>query len=267
MASDIMTIPRGVANVSAPVFPAVKEMKVSIVALTLNEVEGVKAVLPRIRPEWYDQLVVVDGGSTDGTPEWCREHGYEVIVQRRPGIRFAYLDALPSITGDIILTLSPDGNCAPEFIPEMIAKVREGYDLVIGSRYLGDAQSDDDDIVTGFGNWLFTRTVNRLHGGAYTDVMVIYRAFRRGLIDDLGLAAEDTYRLPERLFGTVISWEPIMSVRAVKAKKRIAEVAAGEPERIGGKRKLQIFRWGAAYYFQFWRELWFWQPKQDRACD
>jgi len=265
--SDIMTIPRGIAMVSAPVFPAVKEMKVSIVALTLNEVEGVKAILPRIRPEWYDQLVVVDGGSTDGTREWCREHGYQIIAQRRPGIRFAYFDALPQLKGDIILTLSPDGNCDPEFIPEMIAKVREGYDLVIGSRYLGDAQSDDDDVLTGFGNWLFTRTVNRLHGGAYTDVMVIYRAFRRGLIDELGLGAEETYRLPERLFRTVISWEPIMSVRALKAKKRIAEIAAGEPKRIGGKRKLQIFRWGAAYYFQFWRELWFWQPKQDRACD
>ncbi|HYB57650.1 MAG TPA: glycosyltransferase family 2 protein, partial [Alphaproteobacteria bacterium] len=210
---------------------------------------------------------VVDGGSTDGTLEWCREHGYEVFVQRRPGVRFAYFDALPRFTGDIILTLSPDGNCDPAFIPEMIAKVREGYDLVIGSRYLGDAHSDDDDMLTGFGNWLFTRTVNLLHGGSYTDVMVIYRAFRRGLIDDLELTAEATYRLPERLFGTTISWEPIMSVRALKAKKRIGEVAAGEPERIGGKRKLKIFRWGAAYYFQFWRELWFWRPKQDRACD
>ncbi|HKO07880.1 MAG TPA: hypothetical protein VJ487_09205, partial [Alphaproteobacteria bacterium] len=83
MASDIMTIPRGIAMVSAPVFPPVKVMKVSLVALTLNEVEGVKAILPRIRPEWYDQLVVVDGGSTDGTLEWCRAHGYEVFVQRR----------------------------------------------------------------------------------------------------------------------------------------------------------------------------------------
>ena len=34
--------------------------------------------------------------------------------------------------------------------------MREGYDLVIGRRYLGDAKSEDDDIVTAFGNWLFT---------------------------------------------------------------------------------------------------------------
>jgi glycosyltransferase involved in cell wall biosynthesis len=236
-------------------------MTVSIVALTLNEIDGVKVILPAIRPEWYGQLVVVDGGSHDGTIEWCRKHGYEVFEQRRRGIRYAYFDVLPHLTGDIILTISPDGNCAPQFIPEMIAKVREGYDLVIGSRYLGNAHSDDDDAITGFGNWLFTGTVNLLHGGHYTDAMVIYRAFRRQLIDDLDLTDEATYALPEKLFGTLISWEPVMAVRAARAGKRVAEIAAGEPARIGGNRKLQVFRWGAAYYFQFWRELWHWPPK------
>ena len=42
-------------------------------------------------------------------------------------------------------------------------------------------------------------------------------------------------------------------------RETIGEVAVGEPERIGGDRKLQVLRWGAAYYFQFWRELWFWR--------
>jgi glycosyltransferase involved in cell wall biosynthesis len=240
-------------------------MKVSIVALTLNEIEGVQAILPTIQPQWYDQLVVVDGGSRDGTVEWCRAHGYDVFKQRRRGIRYAYLEVLPHLTGEIILTLSPDGNCATEFIPEMIAKIREGSDLVIGSRYLGDAHSDDDDAITGFGNWLFTRTVNLLHGGHYTDAMVIYRAFRRQLIDDLDLTDEATYTLPEKLFGTIMSWEPVMAVRAARAGKRIAEVAAGEPARIGGQRKLQMFRWGGAYYFQFWHELWHWPTKRRGA--
>lgn len=234
-------------------------MKVTILALTLNEIDGVKAILPNIDPDWYDQLIVVDGGSTDGTIEWCRDNGYDVLVQSRKGIRFAYFEAMKQVTGDVILSLSPDGNCAPEIIPDILDKIREGNDLVIGSRYLGDSHSDDDDIVTGFGNWLFTRSVNLLHGGSYTDVMVIFRAFRKHLIYELDLDQESAYSLPEKLFGTIVSWEPLMSVRAVKAKKKIAEVPAGEPERIGGERKLQIFRWGAAYYFQFWRELWFWR--------
>ncbi len=235
-------------------------MRTTLLALTLNEIDGVKAVLPQIDRRRFEQILVVDGGSTDGTIEWCRENGYQVYVQNRRGIRFAYLEVLPLIVSDVVLTISPDGNCAPDQIPKILDKMREGYDLVIGSRYLGDAESEDDDIVTGFGNWLFTRTVNLLHGGRYTDAMVIFRAFRRTLVHELDLDKEESYRLPERLFGTVISWEPLMSVRAAKARKRIAEVAAGEPPRIGGHRKLQIFRWGAAYYFQFWRELWYWRP-------
>jgi glycosyltransferase involved in cell wall biosynthesis len=234
-------------------------LRITLLALTLNEIDGVKVILPQIDRTLCDQILVVDGGSSDGTIEWCRDNGFQVHVQTRPGIRFAYLEVLPLIEGEVVVTMSPDGNCPPEAVPALIAKLAEGNDLVIGSRYLDDAVSEDDDIVTAFGNWLFTRTVNLLHRGSYTDVMVIYRAFRRSLIQDLDLDKEVSYLLPERLFGTIISWEPLMSVRAAKKRLRIAEVAVGEPERIGGERKLQVLRWGAAYYFQFWRELWFWR--------
>lgn len=233
----------------------------TLVVLTLNEIDGVRAILPKIDRAWFDQILVIDGNSVDGTIEWCRENGYEVYVQQKKGIRHAYIEAIPLIRGDIVLSISPDGNCDPAVIPQMLEKMAEGYDLVIGSRYLPPSKSEDDDLITAFGNWLFTRTVNLLHGGTYTDVMVIYRAFRHELIRELDLDKDEGYRLPERLFGTVTSWEPLMSVRAAKAGKRIAEVAAGEPPRIGGVRKLQVLRWGAAYYFQFWRELWFWRPK------
>jgi glycosyltransferase involved in cell wall biosynthesis len=229
-------------------------MKVTLLALTLNEIEGVQAVMPRIAPEWFDQILILDGGSTDGTVEWARAHGYPVYVQQRKGIRFAYHEALPLIEGDALVSFSPDGNCDPAVIPQLLAKLREGYDLVIGSRYRDGARSEDDDLLTGFGNWLFTRTVNWLYGARFSDVMVIYRAFRKELIYELGLDQDCAYALPERLFRTVISWEPLMSVRAAKRGKRIGEVAAGEPPRIGGNRKLQMFRWGAAYYFQIWKE-------------
>jgi len=234
-------------------------MSTTLLALTLNEIEGVKAIMPLINRSWCEQILVVDGGSTDGTTEWCRTMGFEVYVQKRRGIRFAYFEVLPYIRGDVVVTISPDGNCPVSAIPAILSKIREGYDLVIGSRYLGDAKSEDDDFVTAFGNWLFTKTINVLHRGKYTDAMVIYRAFRRDLVYELDLHKEESYALPERLFRTVISWEPLMSVRAAKRKVRVAEIAVGEPARIGGKRKLQILRWGAAYYFQFWRELWYWR--------
>jgi len=234
-------------------------MKISLLILTHNEIEGMKVIMPRIDPSWCDQIIILDGGSTDGTVEWAREQGYFVYVQKQKGFRHAYFEGLPYIEGDTIITFSPDGNTIPEMIPPLIEKMREGYDMVIGSRYLDGAKSDDDDWLTAFGNWLFTRTVNFLYGGHYTDIMVIFRIYKKSLIYDLGLDREDAYALPEKLFFCKISWEPLMSVRALKKGKKVGEIPADEPGRIGGVRKLRIFRWGAAYFFQFWRELWFWR--------
>jgi glycosyltransferase involved in cell wall biosynthesis len=234
-------------------------MKVTLIVLSLNEVNGMREIMPKIDPNWCDQIIILDGGSTDGTIEYAKEQGYFVYVQKEKGIRFAYREVLPYIEGDVVITFSPDGNSIAELIPDLIAKMKEDYDMVIVSRYLGDAKSEDDDIVTGFGNWLFTNTVNFLHGGIYTDVMVLYRAYKTQMIYDLDLDKDESFALPEKLFFTRISWEPLLSVRALKRKLKVGEIPGDEPPRIGGERKLQILRWGAAYYFQFIRELWFWR--------
>lgn len=234
-------------------------MKVTLIVPTLNEIEGMKAIMPKIKKEWYDQLIVLDGGSTDGTIEYAKQHGYFVYVQKKQGFRQAYTEVLPYIKGDIVLTLSPDGNSIPELIPELIAKMQEGYDMVIASRYLDGAKSEDDDFITAFGNWFFTKTINLLHGGKYTDVMVIFRAYKTNLIYDLELHKDEGYETAEKLFNTKISWEPLLSTRAAKKKLRIAEIPGDEPPRIGGERKLKILKWGAAYYFQFIREKFCWK--------
>lgn len=229
-------------------------MKVTLLILTLNEIAGMKAILPQIDRSILEQIIVVDGGSTDGTIQYAEEAGLDVHVQTKKGIRYAYLEVLPKIKGDVVITFSPDGNSPPEAIPALIAKMQEGYDLVICSRYLGHAKSYDDDFITGFGNWLFTKTINILHGGKYTDAMVMYRAFKLDIIYRLNLDKEESYTLAEKIFRTVISWEPLMCVRAAKQRLKIGEIPVDEPKRIGGERKLQIFRWGGAYYFQFFYE-------------
>jgi len=218
-----------------------------------------KAIMSRVARDWCDQIIIVDGGSTDGTIEWARAHGYEVYVQKQAGFRHAYTEVWPLVRGEVVVTFSPDGNSIPELIPNLLERMRTGCDMVIASRYLGSAKSQDDDVFTGFGNWFFTKTVNRLHGGLYTDVMVIFRAYRTNLTRELDLDKEDGYRLAERLFFTRISWEPLLSVRAAKRKLRVEEIQGDEPPRIGGKRKLKIIKCGAAYYFQFLREVFCWR--------
>ncbi len=242
-----------------------RDFTVTLLVPTLNEVDGMRVIMPQVRPEWIDQVIILDGGSTDGTIEYAREQGYFVHVQKEPGIRQGYMEALPYITGDVVLTFSPDGNSVPELIPELIDKIAAGYDMVIASRYLGPAKSDDDDLITSFGNWLFTRTVNLLFHANYTDVMVIYRAYWKEMISFLDLDKDESHRTPERLLRTRISWEPLLSVRAAKTGLRVTEIPGDEPARIGGERKLQIWRWGASYYYQFLREVFVWKKPHVRT--
>ncbi|NQV33605.1 MAG: glycosyltransferase family 2 protein [Phycisphaeraceae bacterium] len=234
-------------------------MNVTLILPTLNEIEGMKAIMPLIKEEWYHQLIVVDGGSTDGTVEYARSQGYFVHIQKQPGFRHAYTEILPFIEGDVVATFSPDGNSIPELIPVLIEKMKGGFDMVIVSRYLDDAKSEDDDLITAFGNWLFTKTVNCLFRAKYTDAMVIFRAYKTKLIWDLDLHEDRSYVTPEKMFNTKISWEPLLSVRAAKKRLHVAEIPGDEPARIGGERKLQVLRWGAAYYYQFLREIFVWK--------
>ena len=56
-------------------------MSVIVFVLTLDEIEGVSKIMPRIKKEWVDRIIFVDGGSTDGTIEKAKELGFEVINQ------------------------------------------------------------------------------------------------------------------------------------------------------------------------------------------
>src|SRR5512136_1932848 len=144
-------------------------MTTTLFVLTKNELEGMKAIMPQVNKEWCDQILVVDGNSTDGTIEYARDRGYDVYLQIKPGLRAAYQESWPLIKGEYVITFSPDGNSPPEYIPKLIEKIKEGYDMVIGSRYFQGLKSADDDVVTSFGNWLFTTAINVLHNGKYSD--------------------------------------------------------------------------------------------------
>ncbi len=229
-------------------------MKITLLVPTLNEEVGMRAVMPKVDRSLFEQILIVDGHSRDNTVAVAREMGYDVVIQQSPGIRGAYMDALPFIKGEAILTFSPDGNSIPELLKPCIDKFHEGYDMVIVSRYAPGAKSYDDDAVTAFGNSLFTRSINFFHGGHYTDAMVIYRIYRKSLIQELGLDKDASYAFEEKLFRTHISWEPLLSIRAAKRKLKIAEIPGDEPVREGGERKLQVLKWGAAYYWEILRE-------------
>jgi glycosyltransferase involved in cell wall biosynthesis len=200
--------------------------------------------MPRIRREWVDEILVVDGNSTDGTVEYCHEHGYKVIQQKEKGLGAAYWECFDVAEGDVIIPFSPDNNSVPELIPELIAKIKEGNDLVIVSRYLGNAKSEDDDLVSGFGNWMFTKMVKILYGGNITDLLVMYRAFKKDLIKQLRLTrSRHAY------------FEQELVIRCLKNGFKVAEIPGDEPPRVGGVRKMRVWFNGSMVLYGILKEL------------
>lgn len=202
-------------------------MKSTLIIPALNEIKGMKEIMPRIKRDWVDQIIIVDGGSTDGTIEYAKANGYFVLEQKTEGVYNAYKEALEVAIGNIIVTFTPDGNSLPELIPKLVKKISEGYDMVIVSRYLDGARSYDDDPITAFGNWMFTKIINILFGGHYTDTLVGFRAWR-----------EDLFKLTN-VYAKTAGFEPLSAVKCAKLKLKVTEIPGDEPRRIGGTRKMK----------------------------
>jgi glycosyltransferase involved in cell wall biosynthesis len=233
-----------------------KRPTVSIVLPVLNEIDGMKWFMPKLKKEWYDELIIVDGGSTDGTVEFCKENNYPIFPQPGNGLHLAYVEAIKHLNCDIVITATPDGNSLPEKIPELVAKINEGNDMVIVSRYLPPAKSADDDFFTAIGNWGFTRIINLLFGGNYTDSLVGFRGYRREALLSMKMYNHEEEHWTRKVFSTRMnSWETGSSIRAAKMKLKTADIPGDEPERIGGYRKMSIIKNGLGTVVQIVYEL------------
>ena len=213
---------------------------------TFNEIEGLKVIMPKIKKEWVDEIIFIDAGSTDGTLEYLREYGFDVRLQTLPGTIGAWWEGFEAATGDVIIPFSPDGNSIPELIPALIQKMEEGYDMVVASRYKSGAKSEDDDAASAWANYLFNRIINFFFRSDYTDALVMYRAFRKDLLKQLGFS-RDTAKL-FNLYNIGL-YDVLLSVRCAKAGRKVTEIPGDEPDRIGGGKESRAHptKWRKSY--------------------
>lgn len=216
----------------------------------LNEIVGLKEILPRIDRSLFHQILVIDGHSTDGTVEYCQEQGLTVLTQPGKGIPDAECCAYEHTTGDVIILFTPDGNSIPEILPQLCAKMHEGYDMVIVSRYKDDAESLDDGFLTGIGNKAFTSLVNFLFKANYTDILVGFRAYTKDAVEKMRLFDHTKEHWLRSRFYYMNGWELGSSIRAARLGLHVTEIPGSEPSRLGGSSKLSIIKNGLGALLQ-----------------
>jgi len=222
-------------------------MTTALIITTLNEVVGVKKIVPKIKKEWLDEIIFVDGGSTDGTIEEARRMGFKVIIQKQKGHGAAVLEGVNAIKSDNFILFGPDGNDEPEKIPELIEKIKEGYDQVLVTRFGKGSVNLDAGIIDTFGNKMFTFLANVFFGGYWTDTLNESRIISKKAFQELNFDAMD------------LSSTQQMSIRGLKRRQKICEILGNEGERIGGVRKMKPLPVGASLSLRIIKEFIHWK--------
>ena len=150
-------------------------MAISLIISALNEEETIGQVLAQIPPGAVDEILVIDGYSTDKTREIARKAGAKVILQEGgKGYGRATITGLKYATGGTIILLTADLSQDPRDIPKLLAKLNEGCDMVMASRYMKGGGSEDDTFLHYIGNNLFTFLCNLLHGSRFSDLLYFF---------------------------------------------------------------------------------------------
>lgn len=206
---------------------------VSVVIPARNEAANIAWVLS-FMPETVDEVIVVDGASTDDTVALAMAclPSVRVVAQSAPGKGNALRTGFREARGDFIVMIDADGSMSPREIPHYMHFLRNGYDVVKGSRFIAGGGSLDITLLRWVGNRALLLLANMLYQATLTDLCYGFIAFRREALEALDL----------RSSGFEIETELIC--RALLAGLRVAEVPTLELPRRTGLSQLRTFRDG-----------------------
>jgi glycosyltransferase involved in cell wall biosynthesis len=206
---------------------------ISVVIPAKNEARNIAWVLERI-PSFVDEIIVVDGLSTDGTLEVAKMVAPDVVVvhEARRGKGTALRAGFAAARGDYIVMLDADGSMDPGEISRMVDTLDEGYEFAKGSRFLPGGGTTDMTWIRRFGNARLLDLANVLYGSDFSELCYGYCAFRRRALYSLELDA-DGFEIETQIV-----------TRAIRRGLRIAEVPSVESPRRFGESNLHAFRDG-----------------------
>jgi len=214
--------------------------KIVITIPAYNEAKNIADVLKEIRDvmnshSYRFEILVVDDGSSDDTAKIARKYAKVVVQPRNYGLAETFrveMEECLSLGADIIVHTDADGQYPAKFIPEMIKKVMQGNDLVLGSRFNKGRYSGS--LMNKLGNIAFAKVLTHLLKMPLTDTTTGFRAFKKE-VAKLPLINRFTYT-QEQL------------IRAGKSRMKIAEIPITTRE----TRKSRLFKNPFDYAIKAW---------------
>jgi len=205
--------------------------RVSVVIPALNEAENLPHILPLLADY---EVIVVDGGSTDGTADVARAccPGALVLRQNRRGKGNALACGIAAAGGEIVVTLDADGSARVDEIPRFVAALEAGAEFAKGSRRLPGGGSADFTLLRSVGNRFLGTVFNLLFATRYTDLCYGYNAFWTRHAAALAIDSDG------------FEVETLLHLRAFKAGLNVVEVASFEDARITGQSNLRPIKDG-----------------------
>ncbi|MFQ5640585.1 MAG: glycosyltransferase family 2 protein [bacterium] len=199
------------------------KVKVVVVIPAFNEEQSIEFVLRDIPRDLVDRVIVVDNNSLDKTAECAKREGAHVVHEPNRGYGNACLAGMryaKQFKPDVVVFLDGDYSDHPQEMNALIDKIKENYDIVVGSRTLGKAEPGALLPQAKFGNRLAAFLIKILFGFQYTDLGP-FRAIKWNKLLELEMG--------DPTFG----WTVEMQIKAVKRGLRIAEVPVSYRARIG----------------------------------
>lgn len=227
--------------------------RISVIVPTRNEEANLRPVL-ELAAAYADELLVVDGHSTDATREIAAAMGARVILDDGRGKGAAIRRGIQESTGDILVFIDGDGSHDPRDIPALVAPILAGEaDHVSGSRMLGgsdELHATFSQFIRLFGSQVITLSVNYTQNVRLTDCQNGFRAIRR----EVALALD--------LRENITTIEQEMVIKTVRSGYRIVEVPTHEYVRANGESRFRVRDVWWRYILSWLYYLFIWQPQR-----
>ena len=140
---------------------------ISIILPAKNEAASLESLLPRLKAAAAAlgreaEIIVVDDGSTDATRQLCEAQGVRVVSHPySAGNGAAVKNGVRAARGELLAFMDADGQHDPELIGPLLARLEEGYDMVVGARTAGDHAGVHRLAANTFYNWFASWMVGR----------------------------------------------------------------------------------------------------------